>query len=177
MQDITNLWNFTEWDAAEKNVDLTKHYIVPDLPNVSAGLVASSKFRTLTPFIGSLIFQAVPSFIPMWMTLVCIWWHNLMWWCRPLVMLRVKLITAISVVLSDPRWCLSENEMRRWGKDSETDSKESTVMAQAAWMVSQWFHLDVLVFKYSALFLENCLPYMTVKLRSLKTKPTAPNNC
>lgn len=49
-----------------------------------------------------------------------------------MVMLRVKLITAISVVLSDPRWCLSENEMRRWGKDSETDSKESTVMAQAA---------------------------------------------
>lgn len=34
-------------------------------------------------------------------------------------------------VLSGPRSCLSENEMRRWGKDSETDSKESTVMAQA----------------------------------------------
>lgn len=46
-------------------MDLTKHYIIVDLPNVSAGLVASSKFRTLTPFIGSLIFQAVPSFIPM----------------------------------------------------------------------------------------------------------------
>lgn len=139
MQDLTSLWNFTEWDAAEKNVDLTKHYIIPDLPNVSAGLVASSKFRTLTPFIGSLIFHAVPSFIPMWMTLVCIWWHNLMWWGRPLVMFRVKLITAISVVS-----CLAPGPVwvrMRWG-DGVRTVKRTQRRAQLWPRLCEWWASD-----------------------------------
>lgn len=129
-------------------------------------LDCSSKFRTSVP----LVFQAIPSFIPVWMTLVCIWWHSLMWWGQPLIMFRVRLITAINVVsclASGPVWVRI-----RWG-DGIRAVKWSRL---CEWWASDftWISwlLNILLFFLKTVFLT-----WLESLRSLKTKQTALNNC